>query len=275
MKGCDLMRKLLRLVCILMAMLCLCSAAMAEEKGDEIPIRGWDKEQGYVYLTLGTFPQTKEGERLPILWRVVTVEDGRAYLLSEYVLEARRIHGDYKEFANKPTHKTKPGFDGDYTQTEMALYLNGEFMQNFTEGELALIAPDAEMGCFFLLSADDLKNKDYGFVSNESRKAWGTDYAKENGLFVYRVARGSHSPYWTRTQSTSNKQGMRCIKSQGEIGYINVITEDEGLRPACWLDTSKVVILSGTGTKEDPFVLDTAQEPVVADVVVLDNPTAD
>ena len=120
MKGCDLMRKLLRLVCILMAMLCLCSAATAEEKGDEIPIRGWNKEQGYVYLTLGTFPQTKEGERLPILWRVVTVEDGRAYLLSEYVLEARRIHGDYKEFANKPTHKTKPGFNGDFAQTKMA-----------------------------------------------------------------------------------------------------------------------------------------------------------
>ena len=68
---------------------------------------------------------------------------------------------------------------------------------------------------------------------------------------------------------------MRCIKSQGEIGYINVITEDEGMRPACWLDLTKAAILSGTGTKEDPFVLDTAQEPVVADVVVLDNPTAD
>ena len=266
MKGCDLMRKLLRFVCILMAMLCLCSAATAENT-----LRGWDKKEGYVYLTLGTFPQTALGERLPILWRVLSEESERAFLLSEYVLEARRIHGDYKEFANKPTHKTKPGFDGDYTQTEMALYLNGEFMQNFTEGELALIAPDAEMGCFFLLSADDLKNKDYGFVSNESRKAWGTDYAKENGLFVYRVARGSHSPYWTRTQSTSNKQGMRCIKSQGEIGYINVITEDEGLRPACWLSLSCLDILSGSGAKDDPYVLNNAdEEPIVTEVTPLE-----
>ena len=270
------MRKILRLVCILMALLCLCSAAMAEEKGDEIPIRGWDKEQGYVYLTLGTFPQTKEGERLPILWRVVTVEDGRAYLLSEYVLEARRIHGDYKEFANKPTHKTKPGFDGDFAQTEMAQYLSGAFASdNFTDGERGVLTPDETYGLFFLPSADDLKNKAYGFVNNESRKAWGTDYAKENGLFVYRVARGSHSPYWAYTQSTSNAQGARCIKSQGEIGYINVITEDEGMRPACWLDLTKAAILSGEGTKDAPFTLDIMEEPVITQAVPLETPTAE
>ena len=266
------MRTLLRFVCILMAMMCLLPA-LAEEA--EPSLRGWDKKDGYVYLTLGAFPQTQEGERLPILWRVLSVEDGKAFMLSEYVLEARRLHGDYKEYANKANHKTKPGFDGDYTQTELAKYLDSDFLQNFTGGELALIAPDAAMGCFYLLSADDLKNQDYGFTSNESRKAWGTEYAKANGLFVYRSARGSHSPYWTRTQSTSNTQGARCIKSQGEIGYINVITEDEGLRPACCLDTSKVTILSGAGTREDPFVLDTAEAAVVIDAVPLENPTAE
>ena len=268
------MRKLLRFVCILMALLCLLPCVQAEEKEGEVSLRGWDKQDGYVYLTLGTFPQTKEGERLPILWRVLSAEDGSAFLLSEYVLEARRIHGDYKEFANKATDKKVPGFNGDYTRTEMALYLNGEFMQNFTGGELALIVPDEQLGSFYLLAADDLKNKDYGFISNESRKAWGTDYAKENGLFVYRAARGSHSPYWTRTQSTSNKQGMRCIKSQGEIGYINVITEDEGLRPACRLDLTKVTILSGEGTKESPYVLKTA-ETVTVGAVPLEEPTAE
>lgn len=276
------MRNLLRFVCTLMAMLCL-APALAEETGNEAPaLRGWDKKAGYVYLTLGTFPQTKEGERLPILWRVLTVEDGsqpgsgKALLLSEYVLEARRIHGDYKEFANKPTHKTKPGFDGDFAKTEMAQYLNGAFAsENFSEGERWALGEDEIYGLFFLLSSDDLKNKAYGFINNESRKAWGTEYAKENGLFVYRAVRGSHSPYWAYTQSTSNKQGARCIKSQGEIGYINVTTPDEGMRPACYLDMAKVEILSGTGTKEDPFVLNTAEEPVVTEAVPLENPTAE
>ena len=58
------MRKLLRFVCLLMAMMCLIPA-MAEET--EPALRGYDKKEGYVYLTLGAFPQTAEGERLPIL----------------------------------------------------------------------------------------------------------------------------------------------------------------------------------------------------------------
>ena len=248
-----MMRKLFRLVSLLLAMSCLCACALGEDA-----LRGYDAKAGYVYLTLGSFPQTAQGEELPILWRVLSAQEGRALLLSEYVLEARRIHGDYKEYANQPTHKTKPGFGGDFTQTEMSRYLNGDFAARFTEEERALLVPDETLGLFFLLSSDDLKNAAYGFTSNQSRKAWGTEYAIANGLFVYRAARGSHSPYWSRSQSSTNPQGARCIKSQGELGYINVITEDEGMRPACWLDVTKACILLGTGTKDDPFLLTAA-----------------
>lgn len=249
------MRKWIRSLAVLLAAVLLFSCAMAEGADGAQTLRGYDKKEGYVYLTLGTFPQTAEGERQPILWRVLAVEDDRALLLSEYVLEARRIHGDYKEYANKPTNKKNPGFDGDFTQTEMSLYLCGDFTANFTAQELALVTPDADYGVFFLLSSDDLKNEAYGFSTNESRKAWGTEYALANGLFKYMANRGGHSPYWTRTQSTSNIQGARCIKSKGELGYINVITEDEGMRPACWLDVNQAVIGGGSGTKDDPFTL--------------------
>ena len=248
------MRNLTRMLALLLALLLLVPAGAEEE------LRGYDKKQGYVYLTLGTFPQTAEGGVEPILWRVLQVEDGRAYILSEYVLEARRIHGDYNEYANKPNAKKNPGFDGDFTRTEMAQYLNGEFQSNFTGAELALLAPDATLGMFTLLSSDELKDAKLGFAKDNDRKAWGTPYATNNGLFVYGSARGNHSPYWSRTQSSSNRQGARCIKSKGELGYINVITLDEGMRPACWLDMTKVVIASGEGTKESPYTLLTQAE---------------
>ncbi|MDD6050282.1 MAG: DUF6273 domain-containing protein [Clostridiales bacterium] len=257
------MRKILRPVCLLLIL--MCTFACAEEA-----LRGYDAREGYVYLTLGTFPQTKEGAELPILWRVLSVQDSRALLLSEHVLEARRIHGDYDEYANKPTNQKKPGFDGDFTQTEMSQYLRGDFTAHFTPEEMALITPDEAMGLFFLLTSEDLKNKDYGFDSNQSRKAWATEYAIANGVFVYRAARGSHSPYWSCTQSTTNIQGARCIKSQGELGYINVITENLGLRPACWLDLAQVHIQSGTGTKDDPYLLSPGALP---DATVAANPS--
>ena len=256
------MRKMIRMMCALLAMMSLFSAAFAAEE-----LRGWNKTDGYVYLTLGEFPQTAGGYLEPILWRVLSADAEKAYILSEYVLEARRIHGDYNEYANKATNKKKPGFEGDYTKTEMAAYLNGEFaLTRFTDGEREIILPDETLGMFFLVSADDLKNKAYGFATNEDRKAWGTEYAKENGLFVYGSARGKHSPYWTRSQSTSNKQAARCIKSKGELGYINVITEDEGMRPACYLDMTKAIVASGSGTKEDPYILKTG-EPILASPV--------
>ena len=137
----------------------------------------------------------------------------------------------------------------------MAQYLNGDFTANFTAAELALLSPDETLGMFTLLSSDELKDKNLGFSKDNDRKAWGTEYATTHGLFVYGSSRGNHSPYWSRTQSSTNRQGARCIKSKGELGYINVITLDEGMRPACWLDMEKVVIASGEGTMESPFVL--------------------
>lgn len=249
-----------RLTAVLLLLALLLPGALAEEPS----LRGYDKKAGYVYLTFGAYPQTEDGDVLPILWRVLQVEDGRAYILSEYVLEARPIHSDYKQYANQPNDKKYPGFAGDFTQTEMHQYLNGDFTANFTPAELALLSPDETLGMFTLVSSDDLKDKSLGFGTDASRKAWGTEYATTHLLFVYSSARGNHSPYWTRTQSTTNLQAARCIKSKGELGYINVITEDEGMRPACWLDMTKVVIIAGTGTIEDPYVLQTeifAEQP--------------
>lgn len=249
-----MMRKLLiRLLCLLLALFAALPCALAEDA-----LRGYDKQDGYVYLTLGTYPQTETGERLPILWRVLRVEDGLAYLCSEYVLDARRMEGDYKAYADKE------GINGDFTKTELGLYLNGDFTANFTEGELSLVAEDETWGRFTLLTGDDLKDKSMGFGTNASRKAWGTEWAKVDAsrgddLFVYSSKYGRHSPYWLRDQSTSDRRHARCTKDEGEVGRINVITEDLGMRPACFLDMSRVAIASGSGTMEDPFVLLTGE----------------
>lgn len=246
------MQKMLRVLAAVLLLALTLGSAVAEEPA----LRGYDQEQGYVYLALGTFPQTAEGDVQPIVWRVLSVADGQAYILSEYVLEARCIHSDYYAYAHKPTDKKNPGFNGDFTQTEMSLYLNGDFAQNnFTQEELVLVAEDETLGRFYLVSAEDLKNKEYGFGTDKSRKAWGTEYAKANGLFVYGANRGKHSPYWTRDQSTSDPRHARCIKAAGNLGRINVITLDEGMRPACKLNLDGLTIVGGEGTLESPFVL--------------------
>ena len=242
------MKRVLVMLLALLLAVC-CQPALAEEAA----LRGYSASDGYVYVALGQYPQEADGTVLPIVWRVLATEDDHAYLLSEYILQAHRLHDDYKAWE-------KSG--GDFAITEMCAFLNGEFAQTaFTDAELTLLVETESYGRLFLVTKDDLKNASYGFTSDESRKAWGTAWATrpnakgQSDLFIYRSARGNHSPYWTLTQSTTNPQAACCTKAKGNIGYINVITVDEGCRPACYLDLSLAVITGGSGTLDDPYTI--------------------
>lgn len=237
-----MLRWMKRLAALSVMMALLVSAAYAEE------LRGYDPQEGYVYVNLGQYPQTAEGEYLPIIWRVLSTDEEKAYLASEYVLLAHRVHPDDDEYI---------AFGGDFAQTEICQFLNSEFIADgFTEEEMALILPHEQYGSFFLLDSADLNNKELGFGTDKSRKAWGTEYAiKVTGLFVYGVGYGSHSPYWTRNQSTTSNYASRCTKDGGELGWIRVVVANEGCRPACYLDMSKIEITGGAGTLEDPYSL--------------------
>ena len=59
-----------RILCILMAlMLALPATGCAEG------LRSYNKQDGYVYVNLGRYPQKADGTVLPLLWRVLTVDE--------------------------------------------------------------------------------------------------------------------------------------------------------------------------------------------------------
>lgn len=232
--------------------LCLVLAGPAVAWGEAV--RGYLAGEGWQYVELGVYPQTLEGGLEPILWRVLSVEDGEAYLVSEYVLLHHRIHPDDAEYILT---------GGDFLQTEMYAYLNGTFLSAFTADELSMLAPDLQGGRFTLLSADDLKNPDLGFGSDASRAAWGTPYALQNGLYSYGRQHGNTSPYWTRTQHSQALYGACCTKAAGNVGYIRVVVQNEGCRPACTLRLDAVTLDTGEGTAENPFRLKLKESSVV------------
>ena len=208
-------------------------------------MRGYSDTQGWQYLELGTFPQTLENGLEPIVWRVLSVEGSRAYLVSEYVLINRRIHNDDLRYAQS---------GGDFAQTEMFAYLNGEFLTHFTDAEQALLLP-ADGARVTLLSADDLRNRDYGFTGDAARGATGTPWALQNGLFQYSLAYGNTSPYWTRTPYAGADYAACCTKAKGNVGWIRVVVQNEGCRPACWINLDGIAFDGGQGTLTDPFRL--------------------
>lgn len=243
----------------LLVLACLLPACAACAEG----LRGYEKGSGYVYLTLGRYPQTREGEVQPILWRVLTVDEEKAYLCSEYVLFARPMHPDLKEYRDK--------LKGDFAQTELCHYLNSTFSDAaFTQEELDMLLPCEDYGKVFLLDASDLTNKAIGMGKETNMKregpglrAWGTDWAIHNNgvekdkqrLYVFQKRYGSHSPYWVRNQSTTDGRHARCTKDGGQLGHIEVGRENEGVRPALYLALDRFEIGGGSGTMEDPYTL--------------------
>lgn len=256
-------------IVLVLAIVCLfCTAACAED----FALRGYDKKQGYQYVHFGEFPQDADGTIHPILWRVLSVDETQAYLLSEYILFNNRVHPDDKEYI---------AFDAAFNQTEMYALLNGPFEgdpipkdeqeklkarerlgrvhiaeicfkeQAFTKLEQERLVSDEELGMVFLASAEDLKNSEMGFTGSKQRQAWGTEYALVNGLFQYQ---NGTSPYWTRSQSQSYNYATRCTKVDGSLGYIRCVVMNEGCRPAIRLSLEGLEPLGGTGTMEDPYM---------------------
>jgi len=270
---------------LLLAVLLLTLAVSAAGEG---ALRGYSKADGYVYLRLGRYPQTADGGIEPILWRVLTVDDGKAYLLSEYILFARAMHNNRNEYAK---------FKGDFAQTELCHYLNTTFAADaFTEEEMSMLLPCENYGKVFLITREDMKNKEIGLGAWTSKKdptlkqieenpavrAWGTAWAIENNgydpaeypdpkmkvrnstdtanitlgekrLYVFQKKYGAASPYWGRSPSTTDRKQAVCTKDGGQVGRIEVGRDNEGVRPALYLAEGGYRIVSGTGTKDDPF----------------------
>jgi hypothetical protein len=213
-------------------------------------LRGYDAKAGYQYIAMGTWTQGENGEKEPILWRILTVGENEALLLSEYILGNHCVHAVYEDYVD---------FGGVWKRTDMYDFLNETFLPKaFTEGEQAVLLNSEELGTVFLPSSEDLSNKAYGFLDNKSRMGKGTAYALANGLFKYST---KFSPYWTRTQSTTLISGARCTKVKGNLGYIRVVVADVGWRPACRLSLDAAEIVSGEGTLESPFVLSQKERP--------------
>lgn len=279
---------LLTALFMLLAVL-VCPAAAEDTAG----LKPYSSDSGYTYIYFGRYPQTIDGgnpddgtttwswrklyrdweeqtrkelglkkkdklepfnpgplEPDPILWRVLSVDEEKIYLMSEYVLFAAPVHpsmSEYRETGN------------DFSRTQICGKLNGEFADTaFTDEEKEALVPFGEYGKVSLPSGNDLNNASMGFTKKKlsSRKAKATEYAvRVTGAFVYQVSMGNSSPYWLREQADSDKRQARSTKQDGNVGRLHCDAEDVGARPVIQLGTGNYQIVSGNGSKDDPFRL--------------------
>ncbi len=232
------MRLMKRFLCSLLALVIILPAmALAQTT----PVTG-------SYLHFGHFPQDALGqENAPILWRVLSVRDNQAYLLSELVLDAKPANGqgEYKDFES----------------STLKAWLNEDFFKAAFLNEEALALLPQENGLIVSLpSANDLRKEEYGFLREEDRVTTATDFAKAQGVEVYRSGEAS---YWMADASKSSKDSQRRVMEKGSMGYFRAISPNIGVRPAILLDLGLLTLADGLGTRDMPYILSASKEAAV------------
>lgn len=233
--------------------LSLCGFAAAEGE-----LRGYDKKAGgYQYVTFGNYAYEADGTSAPVLWRVLSADGNKAFLLTEYIVDFYYTHWDSKRYYDFK----------NWIGSDLYVYLQETFAPAaFTAGEMNALIPDAGDGSLVaVLHVDDARNAAYGFDSNNSRKCKGTPYAKKYTLEVKTETKTKHynlytykdgnSPWFLREKSTDSHSMQREVLNEGKLGKVGCTNADVGIRPCVWVDLSLVKIVGGSGTKDDPFVM--------------------
>jgi hypothetical protein len=167
-------------------------------------------------------------------WRVLEVSDDKVLLLSEYVIE-------YKPYHNSKTDIT-------WAQCDLRSYLNGEFLNSFSDDDKLLIAKTENTNSnnpwsgvpggnltddyFFLLSVEDVLKYfgDSGELNSPNESAQYNDARK-----AYERDSTESEWWWLRSPGYHGDQAA-SIGRGGSLNGTSVSNVGGGIRPALWLN---------------------------------------
>ncbi len=271
---------LLTVLVLLLAGSCTSSLAeSAEVSLDPCGLRSWNLDAGYQYVIMGYYPYEKDGSPAPVLWQVLAVEEGKALLFTTYVIDVHQP----MEISDKKIADSKRYPDiSDYGETDLNRWLNEVMIEKLLEDEPVLAAVTEETyGRLYPLTDYELMNETYGFTNQRyfevrSRWAYATPYAlnvklhPNYGSKLQKDSKYKTVGYWVanlkRNDKTQEQERGKYLQICAGIadphkpndsnighlsyGYLNRTTV--GLRLALRLDTSKIQVISGSGTIWDP-----------------------
>ncbi|NLP48492.1 MAG: hypothetical protein GX345_06050 [Clostridiales bacterium] len=199
---------------------------------------------------LGAYEQDGDRENGPerIEWMVLALEEDKALLLSEKILDSKAYNQEHakvtwescslRAWLNDEFYKT--AFSEEEKQIILASLLSNEntYKKRIEGGN------DTE-DKVFLLSYNEATNPTYGFNPDYSQKdslrlAGGSDYAISQGLFVipsWKENESSDYNYWWLRSPGGSQKHSTMVRWDGSIfrkGYY-VNYSYIGVRPAVWI----------------------------------------
>ncbi|MCC6805745.1 MAG: hypothetical protein IT319_22880 [Anaerolineae bacterium] len=213
-------------------------------------------------VTFGSYPQTADGaDSTPIQWRVLENTGSELFLLSEYILDCKRYHGEFVAVT--------------WRDCDLREWLNDEFFSAaFDAGEQGLVrmtrctdngddTPDTD-DRVFLLSATEVQSLT-DKLGKDFLRARGTEFAKvkkADGCHLYVMDKNIPSDYiseggkkygcswwWLRNQGRLKDKGndpsrAAFIGQRASIRhYARVNQAGDGVRPAVKLALHQALVV--------------------------------
>lgn len=170
-----------------------------------------------------------------IAWRVLDIQNGKALLMSEYVLDSFY----YNNLADNITWKdctlrvwlNNNFYNSAFNSAEKNRIVASSIIAEANPTNTYAVAGGNTNDRVFVLSASEVSRY---LRSNYDLSTCGTDYAKYNGVY-YNEDLGT-TWWWVRTPGKSNKRAVRVL-STGELDYEGtfVNSDNGGVRPAIWI----------------------------------------
>ena len=199
---------------------------------------------------LGAFEQdvNPENGAEPLKWQVLAVEEGRALLITEQVIDSVQYHPDSLRLT--------------WEDCELREYMNGEFYQNtFSDDDKIRIlfseienpdnvrygteGGDNTRDYVFALSYNELKS----YFKGETFFTYPTDYAIDQAVMVGYETK--YAWWWLRSPGFSQDMVAVCATRDADASLIEygqgvdmlevgtyVTNRRMGLRPALWIETA-------------------------------------
>ena len=183
-------------------------------------------------IKFGSYPQDANGVKFPIEWLVLDVKENEALLISRYGL-------DYKPYGNDP-------YSFWWERSELRRWLNDNFIKSAFSNEdvnkilISELKQKANPKFDDCCPGNDTKDRvfclsiaeaEQYFSSDEDRKCERTEYAREQGDYVY--ARDIYCPWWLRTPGFM--EGFAAsVNPDGKLNFNGFVIHESccAVRPA-------------------------------------------
>ena len=208
------------------------------------------------HIRFGNYPQKNASDPEPVMWRVLEIKDGKALVISEYLLEPY-------------VYNVEPA-DVTWENSSIRKWLNGKFFDAaFSDSEKSIIqtvtVKNSDNPIYGTPGGNDTEDKVFCLSLEEvqiyfsdagDRMTAPTEYAVSRGASVSddkTLANGMKTGWWwlrTPASSANRAADVDCygnidnVRIEGGVDGDIVFSEGNCVRPAVWIQITDDIVKS-------------------------------